>query len=168
MTVWARPWLSHRVTPAVRLLHECQRRPGKELEILLHGAEERGVHLFVLVPFAARARRPSPLPQVIPESRERFPGPHHDVAADTGHGPVVRAGIQREAEAADGLAGVGRAELARPAVVGDPLMVKQSRPWPSAAVKGLSNNGTASDDSELKPPGLPSVAVRISKKCWRP
>ena len=34
--------------------------------------------------------------------------------------------------------------------------------------RGLSNNGTGSGDSDLKTAGLPSVAVRISKECWRP
>jgi hypothetical protein len=40
----------------------------------------------------------------------------------------------------------------------DPLLLETERP------RGLSNNGTASGDGELKTAGLPRLAVRISKR----
>ena len=38
----------------------------------------------------------------------------------------------------------------------------------AALQPGLSNNGTASGDSDLRTAGLPPVAIRISEECWRP
>jgi len=90
MTIWAEPWLSRGVIASGPVpSRDCQRSPGQEAEVLLHGPEERGVHLFVLVPVAAWARRPSPPPQIVTEGRQRFPGPDHDVAPDADRGPAA-------------------------------------------------------------------------------